>query len=206
MKKISKVLVMIFTVILVSTKSLAASSYNLNVNPEKINAKPGQTVEIKIDLTDIDMGQKGVNAVEGYINYDEDIIEGVEIKNQNDWNMIYNSEKSSELYGKFLSLKDVEGIKSDENIAILKLKIKDEIKKQEAIVTFSNITSNDDQNLVNIDDRKVVISFDKSDINIVNTGNTFSILIIAVFSVMILICVINIIITITNRKAIGGKK
>ena len=128
MKRIKQV-IGIFAIFMMFVTSINASSYDLSVNPENIKAKMGDTLEIEINLKDIDMGEKGINVIEGYIEYDEDVIESIEIIDENQWQMTYNNDKTSELYGKFLSKKNIEGTKENEKIAKIKLKIKDKISK-----------------------------------------------------------------------------
>src|SRR5574344_1191551 len=196
MKKIYKVFGLMLAVMLLNIGSIQASSYNMILTPQTIKAKPGETIEIKVGLSDIDMGEKGINTVEGYIKCDEDIIEKIEVENENDWNMSYNTDKSSELYGKFLSLKEIVGIKEDENIAKLKVKIKDKINKEKGEVKLEQITSNDGEKLINIGERTITIEFDKADIKVVNTGD-----IIPVIITLLVICILGLnIILILKRK------
>ena len=91
----------------------------------------------------------------GYIKYDEEIIEKIEIINQNGWKMTYNNDKNSNLYGKFLSLKDSDGTVKNEIIAKIKVKIKDNISKESGEIKIQEITSNDGENLVNIGDKVI---------------------------------------------------
>ena len=108
MKKLG--LIMILSIIMVSlTGIVSASSFDVGVNPIEVTAKQGESIEVKVDLKDIDMKEKGINTLEGYINFDEDVIENVEVETKNDWQIEYNKDSNSDLYGKFLMVKDIEG-------------------------------------------------------------------------------------------------
>lgn len=192
MKRIKQIFA-IFAIFMMFVTSINASSYDLSVTPENIKAKKGNTLEIEITLKDIDMGEKGINVIEGYIEYDEDVIESIEIIDENQWQMTYNNDKKSELYGKFLSKKNIEGTKENEKIAKIKLKIKDKISKTTSQVKIKEITSNDGEKLINIGEKIINLEFEG--VNIVNTGDITLILILGIIS---LVLITNLILS--NRK------
>lgn len=192
MKRIKQI-IGIFAIFMMFVTSINASSYDLSVTPENIKAKKGDTLEIEITLKDIDMGEKGINVIEGYIEYDEDVIESIEIIDENQWQMTYNNDKKSELYGKFLSKKNIDGTKENEKITKIKLKIKDKISKTTSQVKIKEITSNDGENLINIGEKIINLEFEG--VNIVNTGDITLILILGIIS---LVLIANLILS--NRK------
>lgn len=192
MKKIKQI-IGIFAIFMIFVTSINASSYDLSVNPENIKAKKGDILEVEIILKDIDMGEKGINTIEGYIEYDEDVIENVEIINENEWQMTYNNDTKSELYGKFLSVKNIDGVKEEEKIATLRFEIKDNIKKQKSQIKIKEITSNDGENLINIGEKIVNLEFEG--VSVVNTGDITLILIVGMISLVLFINMI-----LSNRK------
>ena len=121
------------------------------------------------------MKEKGINALEGYINFDEDVIENVELETKNDWQIEYNKDSNSDLYGKFLMVKDIEGIKENEEVLTLKIKVKDKVKKEGTKVILKDLTSNDGDNLVNIGNKEININFEG--VKTVNTGDSTIILV-----------------------------
>ena len=174
MKKLG--LIMILSIIMVSlTGIVSASSFDVGVNPIEVTAKQGESIEVKVDLKDIDMKEKGINTLEGYINFDEDVIENVEVETKNDWQIEYNKDSNSDLYGKFLMVKDIEGIKENEEVLTLKIKVKDKVKKESTKVILKDLTSNDGENLVNIGDKEININFEG--VKAVNTGDNTIILV-----------------------------
>ena len=164
------------SVIMVSlTGVVSASSFDVGVNPTDVTAKQGESIEVKVDLKDIDMKEKGINTLEGYINFDEDVIENVEVETKNDWQIEYNKDSNSDLYGKFLMVKDIEGIKENEEVLTLKIKVKDKVKKESTKVILKDLTSNDGENLVNIGNKEININFEG--VKAVNTGDNTIILV-----------------------------
>ena len=174
MKKLR--LIIALSIIMVSlTGIVSASSFDVGVNPTEVTAKQGESIEVKVDLKDIDMKEKGINTLEGYINFDEDVIENVEVETKNDWQIEYNKDSNSDLYGKFLMVKDIEGIKENEEVLTLKIKVKDKVKKESTKVILKDLTSNDGENLVNIGDKEININFEG--VKAVNTGDNTIILV-----------------------------
>lgn len=189
MKKLG--LIMILSIIMVSlTGIVSASSFDVGVNPIEVTAKQGESIEVKVDLKDIDMKEKGINTLEGYINFDEDVIENVEVETKNDWQIEYNKDSNSDLYGKFLMVKDIEGIKENEEVLTLKIKVKDKVKKESTKVILKELTSNDGENLVNIGNKEININFEG--VKAVNTGDNTIILVTGIMLVALVTYLISI--------------
>ena len=189
MKKLG--LIMILSIIMVSlTGIVSASSFDVGVNPIEVTAKQGESIEVKVDLKDIDMKEKGINTLEGYVNFDEDVIENVELETKNDWQIEYNKDSNSDLYGKFLMVKDIEGIKENEEVLTLKIKVKDKVKKDSTKVILKELTSNDGENLVNIGNKEININFEG--VKAVNTGDNTIILVTGIMLAALVACLISI--------------
>lgn len=189
MKKLR--LITALSIIMVSlTGIVSASSFDVGVNPTEVTAKQGESIEVKVDLKDIDMKEKGINTLEGYINFDEDVIENVEVEAKNDWQIEYNKDSNSDLYGKFLMVKDIEGIKENEEVLTLKIKVKDKVKKESTKVILKDLTSNDGENLVNIGNKEININFEG--VKAVNTGDNTIILVTGIMLAALVACLISI--------------
>ena len=185
----SKILAVIFSMILISfTGIISASSFDVSVNPKEITAKPGETINVKVSLKDIDMSRNGINILEGNINFDKEMIENVDVEGENNWKIEYNNDTNSNLNGKFLMIKDVNGIKDDEEILNLKIKIKDNIKKANTKILLKDLTSNDGNNLINIGSREININFEG--IKMVNTGDSLIFWASGVMSLALIVYVI----------------
>ena len=185
----SKILAVIFSMILISfTGIISASSFDVSVNPKEITAKPGETINVKVSLKDIDMSRNGINILEGNINFDKEMIENVDVEGENNWKIEYNNDTNSDLNGKFLMIKDVNGIKDDEEILNLKIKIKDNIKKANTKILLKDLTSNDGNNLINIGSREININFEG--IKMVNTGDSLIFWASGVMSLALIVYVI----------------
>ena len=85
-----------------------ASSFRLIARADETEVIPGQEVTISLNLSDIDMGEHGINVVEGYLKYEDSFFSAMEMVDKNDWKVTYNNKN-----GKFLTSKIIEGIKEE---------------------------------------------------------------------------------------------
>ena len=188
MKRKIGVLIFIIVMIIGIANYSQASSFNLDISADKTEIEAGEEIEINVKLTNIDMGEKGINIVEGTLEYDKDFIESIQLEGINEWKKVYNSEK-----GKFVFDKMSEGIKEEESISSIKIKIKENAKQGETQIKIKDIKSNDGENLVGTGDK--VITLKISNINKekenVRTGDN----ILLVLGLIIAIIMINVIIT-----------
>lgn len=157
MKKIFISFFVIFSTLLFSCISYA-SSYTFTVNPTEALVKPGDEISISLKVSDINAGLYGINAVETTLLYDSNIIENVEFIDKNNWKSTYNPNESN-LHGKLLYAKMVTGVKEDEEIGILKLKIKEDIQPFETEIKLLQVTSNDGYELMNNGDKTIKLKY-----------------------------------------------
>lgn len=161
MKKGKKIVGVMLIVLILSILigNVYALSFKFNVTADKKEAKAGDEVAVKMEIADIDMGELGINAIEGILEYDDSIFEIVrreDIETKNNWTMTYNEEAGAK-EGNFLVSNIVAGIKSSQEIGTIKFRIRKDAKQGETEIKFKGITSNDGGNLVKEEDKKVVI-------------------------------------------------
>lgn len=202
MKRKIGILIFIILIIIGISNYSKASSFNFTVNTNKTEVEPGEEVTVEIKLSDIDMGEKGINVVEGKLEYDKNFLEMQKFEDNNEWRIIYNSGEG-ELKGKFLIDKMDEGIKTDESIAKIKFKVKEDVKQEETQIKIKGIKSNDGQNLIDEEDKEVTLKLKKSIYNVNNkrenakTGDN----ILLIIGAIIVIVLINVAILIVRKRS-----
>lgn len=152
------------------------ASFKSEVSASKKTIKPGDTVDVTVSVKDIDMGENGINTLEGTISYDKDIFEQVkssDIKSANNWSTTYNDEGEA-LDGKFFCATLSHGIKEETQMFTVTFKTKKDI--DETVTTkieFKDITSNDGTNLINSGTKSVdvKIEVEKTNPNPPEDGN-----------------------------------
>lgn len=184
--------VIAFLVMLFISSNVYASSFDIKVNPEKIDSKEGENIEIDVSFKDIDMNEEGINTIEGFIKYDSEVVESIDILSENNWKVKYNNDEQSNLYGKFLAIKEVSGITESESFFKLKIRLKDKINKEKSCIILDEITSNDGQQLINIGKKEIEMYFDIEDNNevekkSVSTGDIIPLFAIGIIGVVVIL-------------------
>ena len=184
--------VIIFVIILnLFVVNVNASNFNVILDKDNIETTCGSIVDVLLTVDNINMGNDGINTIEGYINYDEDVIESIELIDKNDWKHKYNTNKDSNLYGKFLTINEVNGIKDREEFLILKIKIKNKVYKSKSIVNINKIISNDGNELVSTDNKSIILNI-KDTTNPITNDNINIFIIIGIISLITLLLLIRI--------------
>lgn len=139
------------------------SSFKSEVTVDKNTIKPGDTVDVTVSVKDLNMGEKGINTLEGTLSYDKDLFEDVkssDIKSVNNWSTTFNDE-SSALNGKFLAATLTQGLKDDSKIFTITFKSKKDIEETTSTkIEFKDLTSNDGNNLVNSGTKSVDVKIE----------------------------------------------
>ena len=156
MKKI--VISILFISVFLLSYCTYASSFKFTATPEIIAVKPGDEVSVTLKISDIDAGNEGINVVETTLEYDNNYIDSIDFIDKNDWNSTYNSNQG-DLFGKLLYSKMVVGVKDDEEIGVLKIKIKENVDEFETQVKLKNVTSNDGYSLMDDGTKTVTLKY-----------------------------------------------
>ncbi len=169
MKNRKNVLIKIILFIILITNSTLVSatnqeySFNASATCDKKNVKPGEEVTILVEVSDINMGNNGINTVEGMIKYDENVVEEIKkdsLKAQDGWTVTYNDEAST-LNGKFLAVNLSTGIKENTKLFSIKLKIKSDVTKStETNIQIKDITSNNGEELITTEDKNIKLNIE----------------------------------------------
>lgn len=185
MKKTVKLLIITILLLLLLPVTVKADSFNLNVTANKTSLKPGDTVEINLNLSNINAGELGINTLEAVLEYDSNVFEEVtqsSFSSLNNWSITYNNE-DTENKGKFLAVIVVAGVKENQDIGKITLKVKNGVKDTNTTVKIKNITSNNGQELIKENDKQVTFKVGTPQQNtnntqtntpVINTGNTSS--------------------------------
>lgn len=168
MKKITVYLLTIILTLTLMTTISSAASFKLNATPSATTVSQGQEIELTLSISDIDVGENGINVVEGVLDYDHNIFEEIDtsaITSLNNWALTYNNE-NTDLNGKFLAMFLGNGVKANQDIAKIKLKVKSGVQNQAVKINVKNVTTNDGTNIIKTDDKVVSLT-----IGTVSSGN-----------------------------------
>ena len=135
-------LTLILILMLGLVSCVQAASLKFTPTASTTNLKEGDEITITLNLSDIDMGEDGINSFGGKLVYDENIFEKVttsSFSSQNNWSIAYNDE-ATEKKGTFLATINA-GAKDNQTIGTLKLKVKKNIKSTTTKVQFTELSS-----------------------------------------------------------------
>lgn len=110
--------------------------------PSSTKLNEGEEITITLELSDIKMGQDGINTFGGKLEYDENVFEKVtsdDISSQNNWSIAYNYEETAKK-GTFLATINT-GTSKNQVIGIIKLKVKTNLKSQDTEIKFTSLSS-----------------------------------------------------------------
>ena len=110
--------------------------------PSSTKLNEGEEITITLELSNIKMGQDGINTFGGKLEYDENVFEKVtsdDISSQNNWSIAYNDEETAK-NGTFLAIINT-GTSKNQLIGIIKLKVKTNLKSQDTEIKFTSLSS-----------------------------------------------------------------
>lgn len=110
MKKRNKLILvqaLVAIVVLLSTSVYAAISVKLELSASNTKLNPGDEVTVKLSIKDIAVSDEGVTNVDGYINYDENIIEPITVES-----IVRDSDGRVTVGKDKLSVEDLTGVTS----------------------------------------------------------------------------------------------
>ena len=104
--------------------------------PSSTKLNEGEEITITLELSEIKMGQDGINTFGGKLEYDENVFEKVtsdDISSQNNWSIAYNDEETAKK-GTFLATINTGTSKNQ-------VKVKTNLKSQDTEIKFTSLSS-----------------------------------------------------------------
>ena len=143
MKKISVSILLILIILTVLATSVFAADLSITYTLDKptVTEKLGATVQVVLGVNDIDATTEGINAIEGKITYDEQLIESVDVVSAgNNWSVSYNKRENDEKKGKVV-ISNMNAVKEAQPIAKLMITLKTDATVKTGKVTLSDLTT-----------------------------------------------------------------
>jgi len=155
MRRLNKIVWIILIILLFGVcVPVQANTRSLTFTPEPSTTtlEEGEEIIINLNLSDIKMGEEGINTFGGKLVYDEKIFEKVtnsSFSSKNNWSIVYNDEETSKK-GTFLATIN-SGATSNQSIGTLTLKVKKQLKSTSTKIQFTELSSvaEDTVNLTN---------------------------------------------------------
>lgn len=167
MRKTIITIISIFTIILLGLGNtiVTAVTYNAIVTSDRGKAKSGETVNVGVTLSDIDVGDKGINVFSLELVYDTNVFEEVKVASENGWSdPTYNSNNGKILIDK------TSGTKETAEILKISLKVKNNANFTETEIALKNMIGSNGTEDIKTEDRAVTIKKAADSENTDNTG------------------------------------
>lgn len=148
-KKIAIVLFALILIFVTSVPALAVTNYEVKVKADKAQVNKGETVKVTVSLANV---TAGLGAFVGKLTYDEtvfDTVEQADVVGATGWGtVLYNPD------GGYLAVERAsgEGVKEDNDVMVITLKVKENAAVKSGGVTISEIScSTGEEDLVAVD-------------------------------------------------------
>ena len=152
------VILMIAMVIALMPGMVQADSFKFGAKADKTSLKEGDTVTITLSVGSINAGELGINTFEAMLSYDKNIFEEVtesDFSPSNKWSITYNGNYSTNA-GKILGMILSSGVKEDQTVGTLKLKVKSGVGEiSNTTVKLTEITTNNGSDLITDTDKEI---------------------------------------------------
>ena len=150
--KVKFIIILIITMILmvISSNFSNAYSFKFEAIADKSSIAQGDTVTITFSVNDIDAGEYGINTLDAMFHYDKNVFEKVEtksFKSINNWTINYNDDYRED-EGKILGLIMVAGVKENQDICKVTLKVKNNTNINETKIIIKDIETNNGKDVI----------------------------------------------------------
>lgn len=158
MKKTLTTLIIVAIILgTMAMQTVSAASIKFTAAPSATTVDAGKTITISLKISDIDAGELGINTLSCVFKYDENVFEDVKVTSKNNWSITYNDEKGNAQYGTLLAMLLSAGVKTDQDIGTITLKVKENAKGKTGNINFTQIASNDGTNNIPVADKTIAI-------------------------------------------------
>lgn len=159
-------ILLLFNICLFSTISYAANdSYSVTLVPDKTTIKAGDTISVAVKISDINIqtGEKGIGSYEATLVYDTNVFSSIQFVAVSNWDTpIYNIAN-----GKFASVRsDATCSNETQNVAIIKLTVKDNVTVGTTNISLTNIASSNGESTISSSNTSTTLNI------VTNNSNT----------------------------------
>ena len=174
MKKVFvKIVVVAIMLILAYQTVVDAFSFTLSMTPSKTNVAESSDFVVTIKVSNLDVGQNGINALSGYLSYDSEIFEPItssDIEGLNAWSYVFNSENGK------ITLSKMTFVKSEEAVFQITFKTKSGVSGKTGKISLKTILASNNVDDISANDISTTITVNgSSSTNTVENTTTNSI-------------------------------
>lgn len=157
MKKIFVIKVIIIAILLIIACStiVSALSFTATMTPSSTTVAESSEFTVTIKVSNLDVGQNGINALSGYLKYDTTVFEVISessIEGLNGWSQTFNPDNGK------ITLTKTSFVKSEESVFLITFKTKSGISGKSGPISFTNILASNSAQEISATDISTTIT------------------------------------------------
>ena len=167
-KKILKITMILFMLILTCSTVANALSFTATITPSSTTVAESTEFTVSIKVSNLDVGQNGINALSGYLKYDTSVFEVItdsSIEGLNSWNPSFNSENGK------ITLTKTTFVKNEESVFQIAFKTKSGVSGKKGTIAYTNILATNSEQEISAADISTTITIGTSSNEEENGGN-----------------------------------
>lgn len=156
---IAIIIALLISTLMVNVQA-ADLSYTATMDLSSKNVEKGKEFTVTLNVSNIKAGNKGINSLSGYLEFDNKVFEEItsdSVEGINDWSATY-----SDSTGKITLLK-TSFVKEDENLCQITLKVKDKATAKKGVIEFKDIVASNSESEITADDISVEVTIGEED-------------------------------------------
>ncbi len=175
-KKFLKITIVAVLIIAMLNGIVNAFSFTATMTPSSTNVDPSAEFTIEVKVSNLDVGEKGINTLEAVLDYDTDVFEEIidsSIDGINTWKSSYNAET------KKILMHTEEFVKAEEQVFQITFKAKSDVEDGTVgEIKLTNIVASNSESDITASDVSTSITIGNANTNTTgnnttnNTGNT----------------------------------
>ena len=153
--KFISIMIIMFLIVCLVAQIVNAASLTVTMKPSSSSVKEATEFTVKVSVSNLDVGNNGINALSGYLKYDDDIFEDIDesnIEGLNKWSANFD-----ESTGK-IDLKKNTFVKTTQDVFQIVVKTKSGVSGKNGAISFSDITASNSEEDISASDISVSIT------------------------------------------------
>jgi len=171
-RRVLKVAIIAMLLVLVYTTIVSAYSYIVTITPSSTTVAESTEFNVKVSVSNLDVGTNGINALSGYLKYDDEVFETISassIEGAKGWSLQgYDTEKGKVTFAKTTF------VKSDEDVFNIAFKTKAGTSGKSGIISFTQIQASNSEGEISATDVSTTITVGTASENVANAANSNS--------------------------------
>lgn len=170
-KKFLKIVILMIILTLTFATIVNALSFTAIIETSSPTVAESTEFTVTVKVSNLDVGQNGINALSGYFRYDKEIFETISeasIEGINGWNYTYSSDNNR------ITLTKNTFVKTEESVFNVTLKTKEKVSGKEGAISFTNVMATNSEGDISASDTSITILVGTPGTNMANATSNNS--------------------------------